>query len=437
MQSVPPPVGPGRTSVDWRATGTAGLSAAARLLLACTAPLAVAATPEPAAPHAPAAAPGRRLDDATEGVDWVEFEALATRHAAAPLVHHALAALTPACVPMALRTRLRRQAQLNALRNRGLVEDLARITAAFSTAGLPLVTYKGPVLAQQLYGDIGMRVCSDLDLLTDLASVDRAMSVMQALGYRFTPLRGQHALQTPAANLRHWHCCNFVGDSRRLHVDLHVRFAPRHFPVAADLSSYAGRLAHCNVGDHAFACFGDEDLLVLLATHAAKDLMWRRLTWFSELALLVHRMPAAALQRAYAAAERMGCRHTVLMALMLVQRLYGLPDSLPWPGTAAERARLEPLAQATVQRLLGPVVAEPHRLRVHFVIHPALRERRQDRWASYAAGLRALLDYARPPPLRATAQWPAALLRYPAYWTCAAGRRARRLAAGWPGVTGR
>jgi hypothetical protein len=264
--------------------------------------------------------------------------------------------------------------------------------------------------------------------------MDRAAGVMQTLGYRFAPLRGQLAQRAAASNLRHWHCYNFLSDQPRLAVDLHVRFAPGNFPVTADLSTFANRLTNCDIGGHTFACFGDEDLLVLLAMHAAKDLMWRRLTWFSDLAVLVHRLPPAGLSRALDTAGQMGCERLLLLALLLVQQLYGLPAGCDWPASPRERARLQPLAATTVQRLFAPTVAELSRLQLHFVSHPALRERGRDRWASYVAGLHALLDPLRPPPTASTLPGPGALLRFPAYWARAAGRRARRLAAGWSGL---
>lgn len=387
-------------------------SAAAQLLLACTSP----------APRQSALPTGN--------VDWAEFVNLCLRHAAAPLVHRALDAEPDADVPPGVRTALRRQAQVNRLRTRLLQDELARIAVAARHAGVALVAYKGPLLAQQLYGDSSLRVSSDLDLLVDLPLVDRTAAVLQSLGYRFVPLRGQQGLRGAAANLRHWHCYNFVSSSLRLAVDLHVRFAPRHFPVAADLSTFAGRLQPGSAGDQTLMRFDDCDALVLLAMHAAKDLPWRRLTWYSDMAMLVQRLSAAERALALQRATQIGCRLPLLLALLLVQQLYGLPADAAWPGSTAERTRLQPLAAMTLQHLFAPTPAEPHPLRVHFVVHPLLRERWRDRWAGRAAGLRALLQLLNPPAPAQPLPLPAQLLRYPAYWAGAATRQARRAVVG-------
>ena len=78
-----------------------------------------------------------------------------------------------------------RTARLRA-RTRGLLHhDLTRrLTAALSERGIPVVPLKGAELADTVYGDIGARQSSDIDLLVPLAELDRAVELAEAQGWR-------------------------------------------------------------------------------------------------------------------------------------------------------------------------------------------------------------------------------------------------------------
>jgi hypothetical protein len=75
---------------------------------------------------------------------------------------------------------------LAADRSRGAIEQLRRIGEALQSAGLPFVAMKGPLLAQRVYGDPGLRSFGDLDLLVAPPDADRAEAALAGLGYRPT-----------------------------------------------------------------------------------------------------------------------------------------------------------------------------------------------------------------------------------------------------------
>jgi hypothetical protein len=71
-------------------------------------------------------------------------------------------------------------------RTRGLLHhDLTRrLTVALSERGIPVAPLKGAELAEAVYGDIGARQSSDIDLLVPLAELDRAVEVAESHGWR-------------------------------------------------------------------------------------------------------------------------------------------------------------------------------------------------------------------------------------------------------------
>ncbi|HEY4953988.1 MAG TPA: nucleotidyltransferase family protein, partial [Gemmatimonadaceae bacterium] len=96
---------------------------------------------------------------------WDSVADIAKRHAVLPLVHRYLKLECPTAVPEEGLAKLRTQWQLIILYNRRLTAELVRLMGLLKAAGVPAVTFKGPVLAAMAYGSIELRQFSDLDIL--------------------------------------------------------------------------------------------------------------------------------------------------------------------------------------------------------------------------------------------------------------------------------
>ncbi len=111
--------------------------------------------------------------------DWTSVERLAYAHGVEPLLFSVLTHET-ACgapVPEALRRRWEAAYYGNRLRNIDAVGLLGRIAATSEARGAPVMGLKGPAAIAGVYGDLGLRVMADLDLLChreDLLTVTRS-----------------------------------------------------------------------------------------------------------------------------------------------------------------------------------------------------------------------------------------------------------------------
>ena len=97
--------------------------------------------------------------------DWPAFIELARRENLLGLLAAGLIASRPACVPEDVIDELIR---LRRLMNRLAVlrsGELLGIVEALESEGIPVLPIKGPALAQDLYGDPGLRAYVDLDLV--------------------------------------------------------------------------------------------------------------------------------------------------------------------------------------------------------------------------------------------------------------------------------
>jgi hypothetical protein len=175
----------------------------------------------------------------------------------------------------------------------GMLEELARVTAAFTAAGVRVLTLKGPVLSQQLYGATGVRASSDLDLLVGPDDAAAGEAILRALGYR--------EAETLSAAQRRTHrrfggASLFSPETGGIPIDLHWTFSNEQFPLRLAFDDAWKRRAEVRIGDAAFAtlgdaafvALGDADLVAATCSHAAKHL-WHRLEFLAQIAALAQR----------------------------------------------------------------------------------------------------------------------------------------------------
>ncbi|MGA8539912.1 MAG: nucleotidyltransferase family protein, partial [Terriglobales bacterium] len=217
-------------------------------------------------------------------VDWSEFLRLAEHHGVLPLaarhlIDHARG------LPLEIQRTLQSTYEANLRRSLWFTAQLARIMEHFQREQLPAIAYKGPVLAQSLYRDLGLRSFSDLDFLISPADFARAKQALSEIGYRpaanFTPAVERLWLRTGYER-------SFDGAAGENLVELQWALLPYFYGVdfhgndlrIDDLMARSGRTV---VGRCEIPCLSPEDSLLALCLHAAKHL-WMRLLWLTDIA---------------------------------------------------------------------------------------------------------------------------------------------------------
>jgi hypothetical protein len=140
--------------------------------------------------------------------------------------------------------------------------------------------YKGPVLAQSLYRDLGLRSFSDLDFLISPADFERAKQALAEIGYR------PAADLTPAVErfwLRRGYERSFDSAAGENLVELQWALLPHFYAVDLRVEDLLARTGKTFVGEAEVPCLSPEDSLLVLCLHAAKHL-WTRLIWLSDIA---------------------------------------------------------------------------------------------------------------------------------------------------------
>ena len=135
-------------------------------------------------------------------LDWSEVLRLAEYHGVLPLVARNLIELVrQRCrgLPPEVERSLRSAYEANLRRSLWFAAELARIMQHFKRRQLRALPYKGPVLAQSLYRDLGLRSFSDLDFLISPADFERAKQALAEIGYR-PSAQVKPAIESPPPN---------------------------------------------------------------------------------------------------------------------------------------------------------------------------------------------------------------------------------------------
>jgi len=154
---------------------------------------------------------------------------------------------------------------------RGLLHGLkhmetgVQICKALENAGVAALPMRGPFFGATLYGDVGTRYFTDLDVLVPREMTDRAWNVVSALGYRLA-----NPILTRAMYLRH-HLAWPLHNEEDVCLDLH--WALDH-PYTSYAVAYDALFASTHVDGHLEGAWRVPDpghLVLINCLHFAKE----------------------------------------------------------------------------------------------------------------------------------------------------------------------
>jgi len=286
-------------------------------------------------------------------IDWPFLIQMAGAHGIRPLLYHNLQKTSPDLVPPTILDQLRNHFLSNAARNIFLAGELCKIINLFEARGLSALPLKGPVLASCVYGNLALRVSSDLDILVHKRDILKAKNLLVCLGYR-PKFSLAHAQEE--AFLQSHDELFFTHDGSKTLVELHWRITPRDFPLVLSFEHFEGRSEHTYFEGKIVPTFPPEDYLLILSLHGAMH-CWEQLNWICDVAELIRVHKEIDWDKLMEKATSLSCERMLLLGLVLVRDL--LETDLPSGvlNKVQGDPRLKSLANSVRQRLFMKVEA--------------------------------------------------------------------------------
>jgi len=275
-------------------------------------------------------------------VDWQRFLTMMDHHGVAAQISEALQPYEGQIPPEALRA-IRESCRSNTRGALWLSSELARILQHLAARNIPTLPYKGPTLAQFLYGDLARRQFSDLDILVHAGDVKRVCGALAEIGFTAgTVLRPREE----QALLQSGYELTFDSTHGRNLLEIQWQILPRFYAVDFEMEGIFERSVPQEFAGGSIRSLCPEDLLLVLAVHAAKHL-WIQLSWLCDLATLA-RSPQIHWERVVRDAKQLGIMRILLTSFELAHQLLGTSRPSGLAGdeqVEALVARLRPLIE--------------------------------------------------------------------------------------------
>jgi hypothetical protein len=300
-----------------------------------------------------------RIREAVEkGLDWTLFCRLASYHRVFAPAHKNLSLSASGAVPDGAVEVLRDLYFKNLAWSLAAEKDLVRLLQALAEAGIEAVPYKGPVLAETAYGDIGLRRFNDLDILIPRAVLERAAFVLGSLGYTSGLPQNPARLRRLERVLRDF---AFRRPVSSCPVEVQWRLTQRYHPLFREPEVEWTRLREETLSGFPVRTLSWPDTILVLCHHGLYH-SWEYLQMVADVAQSV-RAAAAAGGLDWPAlldeARRRGALRTLLLGLLLARDLLelGLPDEVQ------RAARRDPFVEGLSIRLSAGFFGESSYIR--------------------------------------------------------------------------
>jgi hypothetical protein len=262
---------------------------------------------------------GRIREILKRGVDWTRLANLADRHRVIPLVYRRLSRVAPDVLAQPELRPIVERFFAVAGQNLRLAKELLLLLDLLGKNDIPAISLKGPLLAVSIFGDLCSRQFGDLDLLLQLADIQKARRLLESRGYR-PEIQMDGAKET--AYMRSEHAFQYVRDQDQLIVELHWRLEDHYLKFPFDTGELWSSACPRELFGNPVLSLSPEILFLYLCMHGAKH-YWERFEWIACLPALIRAHPDLRWRQVIETARSLGGLRVLRLGLLLANRIDG------------------------------------------------------------------------------------------------------------------
>ena len=306
------------------------------------------------------------------GIDWEFLWRKAQSHGVLSFLYQKFKGHFLDRVPVSFIETLRSHFRTTSLSNLRLMAELLRLIEELEEAHIPVIPLKGPILTHLLYEDLGMRPCSDLDLLFRREDVPIAKVLLRSRGYEAAPILSE-APEAPFH--RRDSGGTLVGKDPPIAIDL-LWGMPGEF-LSPDFRPFWERAIETPLEDRSILTLSMEDQILYLSLHQATH-GWNRLLWLCDLDALIRKSPFLDWDGVVGRAEEMGCWRVLGISLLSTQHFLRTPLPEAVRKKIKKDGKVQGLARIAAERLFPEGPRGP-RIDAILRFQLAAMDRRRDR----------------------------------------------------------
>lgn len=255
------------------------------------------------------------------GINWTIFANLVLHHRVYTLVYWYLRTLVNPAVPNKVISTLYQLDQDNARRTLQMITEFMKILEIFRKNKIQAIVIKGFPLAQQLYGNITLRISKDLDILVSPKDIDGARKIIEMQGY----IWNHPFAKTTAAHFKKWMEVNkhveYWHPKLNVCIEIHWRLDCRGRDLP--LNMIQNNTTSMKMFGQSINILGKEELLLYLVIHGAGH-AWFRIKWLLDIDLII-RKGEFSWEKIYLLANNLGVKNILNQALFLLREILETP----------------------------------------------------------------------------------------------------------------
>lgn len=310
-------------------------------------------------------------------MSWSLFVQLSQYHAVTPLLYQSLKIVGTDYVPAQILNQLHRTYHATAAHNLLLLKELDRVVRFLEGHDIPLIAFKGPILAKVAYRNLGFRPCSDIDILVPTERFSQVEQLLIEDGYspvgKQQSLHGLHRALNLYLSQQHPFARSGI-----FGLDVHRKIMPPGYRYNVAFETLLQRSEHISIGDVSVHSFEREDLLQILCYHGAKN-RWERLKHVCDVAELIRVNPDLDWDKVMSRASATNGTRVLGLGFYLAHKLLQVqlpPVILAW---ITDDKRIEQMGVWVLSRLpsqmqLG-IASYSERVRFHLKLQESVRDK--------------------------------------------------------------
>ncbi|MCD4709561.1 MAG: nucleotidyltransferase family protein [Bacteroidales bacterium] len=282
-----------------------------------------------------------------EGINTANLFDLFRRHRLFPLASDLLPLLVEG-----ERERWKKAIQFRTIRSMHHIAVLGQLTEALGKAGIEAIPIKGPVLAHVLFGNIGERHSSDLDILVRKEDLQRSIEIIGREGFVLTyPNAGLSDRQWKYYS-RYKKDIGLFSKEHGLLIELHYSIENYMGLKSSDVDLLVQQPVETGIGGMLFKTMNNHQTFLYLIFHGAVH-QYRRLFWLRDIAVAINRWELDH-RKILEDAQRMGIERMVGVSVELVRDLFNVELPEAYSAYLAENRRIiGKLKQTSMGMILG------------------------------------------------------------------------------------
>lgn len=252
--------------------------------------------------------------------DWNKFIGITGKHRIFPVFNKVLSDQND-IFPEEVKSEISRKSSRNLKLMMKLAGELLKLHTLFQEAGIEFISYKGPLMVHQIFGDFSDRQTRDIDILITENNLEKAIAVLTKAGFKLIDEYFSDDAQNRNLYLLRENHLRFTFPEQHIILELH--WALSKYFTRFNTKKIFEQAVTAEFMDKSFKTMPLNLQFVFLCTHGIYH-QYDSLFWLFDIAWII-KTKNPGFKVVLMEAEALKCRQAVVSSVFLAQHFFGIP----------------------------------------------------------------------------------------------------------------